>query len=75
MAVTQEQIDALEKALADGVRQVSVPGLTTTYQTTDSMMKALDYLRRQKAIEDAAASANAPEPRVTYYTHSGRGFQ
>ena len=77
MAVTLEQIAALEQALADGVRQVSVPGLTTTFQTTDSLIKALDRLRLQYASEnpDPAAQAGCAPTRTTYYVHNGRGYQ
>lgn len=70
--VTQEMIDALTKAIADGVRQVSVPGLTTTYQTTASMMEALAMLQRMYAAQQASGSLTPPS-RVTFLT-SSRGY-
>lgn len=73
MAVTQAQIDELNQMLADGVRQVTINGQTTTYNTTDSLIRARDDLIRQKAREDAATEQRV-RPTRRYLYHAGRGY-
>lgn len=73
MAVTQEQIDALNQAIADGVRQVTLGGQTVTYNTTDSLIKARDDLVRQLA-EQQARDAGRRANRRTYAYYGGRGY-
>lgn len=45
MAVTQADIDALEKVLASGVLTVRYQDRTVTYQTTESMQKELARMK------------------------------
>jgi hypothetical protein len=48
MATVEEKIEALETAMASGVRVVSFDGHRTEYQDTAEMHKALEYFRAQK---------------------------
>lgn len=73
MAVTQADIDALNQAIADGVRQVTIRGQTTTYNTTASLIQARDDLKREMR-EQAAAEASAVNPRVHLLYHADRGY-
>lgn len=74
MAVSQNDIDALNKAIASGERQVSIGGQSITYQTIDSLIKARDNLKGELARETLAA-AGTPRPRQTTMVYGGRGFQ
>lgn len=69
MPVTQDQIDALNTAIADGVRQVTIGGETITYNTTDSLIRARDNLK----AEMAAQSGTVPKRR-TLLSYAGRGY-
>lgn len=70
MAVTQADIDALNTAIADGVRQVTINGQTTTYNTTASLILARDNLQ---GILNAQTGRSAAGKRV-YMHYSGRGY-
>lgn len=82
MAVTQEMIDAAEASVAglnqaidDGVRQVSIRGQTTTFNTTASLIEARnDAQRRLGALRAEFAETAQPSGRVAYYYHAGRGY-
>jgi len=74
MAVTQADIDTLNKAIADGVRMVTMPGgQTTTYQTTESLIKARDDQMAQLQAQQNAADARRKNRR-TLLTYGGRGY-
>lgn len=73
MAVTQSDIDALNRAIADGVRSVTIRGQTVIYNTTDSLITARDDMKRQLAEEQAAATQAYPSRR-TLLSHAGRGY-
>lgn len=73
MPVTQEQLDALTQAIADGVRQVTVRGVTTTYNTTDSLIRARDRLQTQFNNEQATAASRRISRR-TLNSYGGRGY-
>jgi hypothetical protein len=75
MAVTQAHIDALNQAIADGVRQVTIGGITTTYNTTESLIKARDDQQTQLNAQAQAASGRPPRPKRTKLFHAGRGYQ
>jgi hypothetical protein len=49
MAVTQADIDALEKVLASGVLQVRYADRTVTYQSTEAMHSELARMKRELA--------------------------
>ncbi len=72
MPVQQSDIDALNRAIADGVRSVTIRGQTVIYNTTDSLIKARDDQMRQLAVEQAAATQKYPSRRTLMY-HGGRG--
>lgn len=82
MPATQEEVDAqaaavtsLNQAIDDGVRQVSIRGQTTTYNTTASLIQARDDAeRRLKALRADLVDAVAPSGRISYYYHAGRGY-
>ena len=73
MAVTQEQIDALNQAIADGVRQVSLQGQTTVYNTTDSLIKARDDLQAEFNEQELRAAGKRPSKRTMLF-YGGRGY-
>lgn len=86
MPVTPEQIAAqealildLNSMVADGVRQVTIRGQTTTFNTTDSLIKARNdartELRRMKA-ELAGQDGSTPgyQGSIQYLYYSGRGY-
>lgn len=55
MAVTQADIDALEKVLASGVLTVRYQDRTVTYQTTESMQRELGRMKRELAAVSGSA--------------------
>ena len=73
MAVTQADIDALNQAIADGVRQVTINGQTTTYNTTQSLILARDNLQTKLNAETARAEGRMPNKRQYLY-YAGRGY-
>jgi len=74
MAVTQADIDALNQAIAEGVRSVTLPGgQTTIYNTTDSLIRARDNLRAELFAATAAA-APVKRGRMTLAYYAGRGY-
>jgi hypothetical protein len=72
--ITQAHIDALNGAIASGVRSVTVGGDTTTYNTTASLIAARDDLVRQKAEQDRADAGRARRTGRTYLHYAGRGY-
>lgn len=73
MAVTQLDIDALNTAIADGVRSVTIAGQTTIYNTTDSLIRARDDMRRELAVINAR-TANKRLNKRTLLHYAGRGY-
>ena len=71
MAVTQQDIDALNAAIASGERVVVLNGQSVTYRSIDDLIKARNDLRQEMA--DAAASGKR-RPKRAYAYHAGRGF-
>jgi hypothetical protein len=72
--ITQAHIDALDQAIADGVRSVTVGGDTTTYNTTTSLIAARDDLIRRKAEQDRVDAGRARRTGRTYLHYAGRGY-
>ena len=72
MAVTQADIDALNQAIADGVRQVTVGGQTVTYNTSDSLIRARDDLQRKLLAQQARDSRRRGTRTLVHY--AGRGY-
>lgn len=73
MAITQADVDALNQAIVDGVRSVTIGGQTTIFNTTDSLIRARDDALRQLNAE-AARLAGRVNRRTLLY-HAGRGYQ
>jgi hypothetical protein len=73
MAVTQADIDALDQAIADGVRQVTIGGQTTTFNTTQSLILARDNLQAKLNAETLRAAGRSAGKRQ-YLHYSGRGY-
>ena len=70
MAVTQADLDALDRAILDGVRQGTLPGgQVTIYNTTDALTRARDRM----AVQLQQQSGIAP-PRRIYLSQGGRGY-
>jgi len=74
MAVTQADIDALNQAIADGVRQVTIGDQTTTYNTTDSLIRARNDLQTQFNAQQAKAAGKV-KPTRTKLFYGGRGYR
>lgn len=71
MAVTQQDIDNLNAAIARGVRSVTIGGQTLIYSTTESLIKARNDLQAQL---NAAAAQTAPRrSKQTRLYYAGRG--
>ena len=73
MAVTQQDIDNLNAAIAKGVRSVTVGGQTVIYNTTESLIKARDDLRDELNAQIAQTKPRRPRQMVLY--HAGRGHE
>lgn len=72
--ITQAMIDALDEAIASGVRSVTVGGDTTTYNTSASMIAARDDMIRRKAEQDRVDAGRAARTGRTYLHYCGRGY-
>lgn len=73
MAVTQDQINALNEQIASAERQVTLGAQSVTYRSIDDLIKARDALQRELNTQtDAAAGKVRPKRRMAYY--SGRGY-
>ncbi|MEP5730354.1 MAG: hypothetical protein ABJL67_13410 [Sulfitobacter sp.] len=59
MATLDEKIEALEEAMASGVRVVSFDGHKTEYQDISEMQRAVDYFRAQKQTASGQRSVRA----------------
>ena len=70
MAITQADLDALDRALASGERMVVLNGQSVTYRSIDDLIKARDYL----AARLSELTLSARRPTRTYAYQSGRGF-
>lgn len=70
MAVTQQDIDRLNAAIAKGVRSVTIGGQTVIYNTSESLIKARDDMQRQLNLQTGQRRR-----RQTLLFQSGRGYQ
>jgi len=69
MAVTQEQIDALNAAIASGERQISNGSQQVTYRPISDLIKARDDLQTQF---DQQNGVQRPKQYRMY--HAGKGY-
>ncbi len=68
MAVTQQDIDNLNTAIASGVRSATVGGQTVTYGTIEALIMARNDLAAQ-----LLAQQGYRRPRQAYAVYVGRG--
>lgn len=68
MAVTQSDIDNLNKALANGEKIVRLGDKLVEYRSVDQIIVARDDLQKQ------LSNAQARRPRIVYHTQTGRGY-
>ncbi|MBM3553676.1 MAG: hypothetical protein FJX45_18500 [Alphaproteobacteria bacterium] len=61
-----EAVAALETALATGELTVEYAGRRFTYQSTDSIIKALDYFKRQQQGVPSTGPAPSSADRGSY---------
>ena len=73
MAVTQDDIDALNAAIASGERQVSIGGESVTYNTTASLIQARNDLQQQLNAQ-TLRDAGRRRPRHRVVVYAGRGY-
>lgn len=71
MAVTQADVDALNEAIAAGVRQVTIGGQTITYNTTESLIQARNDMRAELQRANPPAEKRSRQHQAY---HAGRGF-
>lgn len=75
MATTQADVDALNLAINDGVRSVTIRGKTVIYNTTDSLITARnDAQIRLNAATAQAASTTVRASRRTLLSYAGRAY-
>lgn len=68
MAVTQSDIDNLNKALANGEKAVRLGDKLVEYRSVDQIIAARDDLQKQ------LSNAQNRRPRIVYHTQTGRGY-
>ena len=71
MAVTQQDIDNLNAAIAKGVRSVTIGGQTVIYNTTESLIKARNDMQEQLNLLNAQGKPRRNKQMRAYY--AGRG--
>lgn len=71
MAVTQQDIDNLNAAIAKGVRSVTIGGQTVIYSTSESLIKARNDLQAQLNALNAQTAPRRSKQTRAYY--AGRG--
>lgn len=72
MAYTQDQLTALETALAKGEKRVSFGDKTVEYRSVDELQSAIDIIKRE-LFEQAAADNTGPSAprRILITTRKG----
>ena len=73
MAVTQQDLDNLNSAIAKGVRSVTIGGQTVIYNTTESLIKARDDLSKQLTAQQAQITGRR-RPKQSFLVQTGRGY-
>lgn len=71
MAVTQQDLDNLNAAIASGARSVTIGGQTVIYNTTESLIRARNDLRAELNAQNGAGK---PRRKQTLLYQSGRGY-
>ena len=73
MAVTLQDIDALNAAIASGERMVTLQGQSVTYRSIPDLIQARNDLVQQMQDQAAQASGKRRVKRLQAY-YAGRGF-
>jgi hypothetical protein len=73
MAVTQDDIDALNAAIASGERVVVLNGQSVTYRSVPDLIAARNDLTKQMQ-DEALKAAGRPRVKRAYAYYSGRGY-
>lgn len=73
MAVTQQDLDNLNAAIASGARSVTIGGQTVIYNTTESLIKARNDLRSELLAQNAQATGKR-RPKQSLLYQAGRGY-
>lgn len=73
MAVTTQDIDNLNAAIASGERVVVLNGQSVTFRSIDDLIKARTDLRNELAMQTNAA-AGTVRPARTHLYYAGRGY-
>jgi hypothetical protein len=69
----QDDLEALNSAIALGVRQVVIAGESTLFNTTESLIKARNDVQARINAEQARTAARRPSP-ITLLQYRGRGY-
>lgn len=69
MPVSQQDIDALNTAIAGGEKQVVLDGQSVTYRSTDELIKARNDLQTQ-----LNRGSQVQRPKRIYNYYAGRGY-
>lgn len=65
----QARVNALNEAIASGLRSVTLGGQTTTYNTTASLIQA-----RDDALGQLNAVTATRKPKLSRLIYAGRGY-
>lgn len=74
VAVLRTYLASLNKAIGTGARSVTLGGQTIIYNTTESLIKARNYIKAQIDAAEAATS-NQRVSRQTYAVFGGRDYE
>lgn len=74
MAVSQADIDALNRALANGERQVVLDGQSITYRSVAEIIDARNELQRVLDAQTAAASGAPRRPKQWGLVQTSKGY-
>lgn len=69
----QKSVEQLNQQIDDGVRQVTIGDQTTTFNTTDSLIRARNDAQARANAQQARAAGKRPSRR-TKLTYGGRGY-
>lgn len=73
MPVLQSDIDSLNRAIAAGVRSVTIGGQTVVYGTPESLIKARDDMQKQLSAQ-LAQNKPARRHKQTVLFQADRGY-
>ena len=71
MATNAERAEALRTALATGVKSVTIDGITTTFQDSAQIERALGVFELRASADAAAGTGARPITRINVAINSG----